>query len=55
MAERIVGALQSRPVIAPITKEAWALYTLKRISPELASLVARKAFEQMERKATQGK
>lgn len=55
VAERIVGALQSRPVIAPITKEAWALYTLKRISPELASLVARKAFEQMERKATQGK
>lgn len=55
VAERIVQSMRTRPVIAPITKEAWALYTLKRISPELASLVARKAFEQMERKAFEGK
>lgn len=54
VAQRIVKSIDKKPVIAPITKEAWALYTLKRISPELASFVSRKAFDQMERKAREG-
>jgi NAD(P)-dependent dehydrogenase (short-subunit alcohol dehydrogenase family) len=47
VADNIVSAIMKNRAVLPVTPEAWALYILKRLSPELTGALARVVSERL--------